>query len=192
MSALPGSVCRVTDDVVVWNRLAALLPEAEAQEVKDCWEIGEQEAGLGLLVSGFLAHQVPISETVRAQISVLAETWGEREALTRQILQCRGDDTPAPLKLIEHGVGPAGEPTYGSEQDEAGLVLVPWIACTRCGRALMRVHARESSGDLSYLARHYVIMSPDSGAARRLFPADSADVAFAALLNECAESTDGR
>ncbi|MGN5382074.1 hypothetical protein ACQ4WX_48070 [Streptomyces lasalocidi] len=46
--------------------------------MRDCWDIGEQEAGLGLLVAGLLAHQLPISETARAQISVLAETWGER------------------------------------------------------------------------------------------------------------------
>ncbi|WP_217550206.1 hypothetical protein [Streptomyces sp. GbtcB6] len=44
------------------------------------------------------------------------------------------------------------------EQCLTGLVLVPWIACTRCGRILMRAHARERWGDLSYLARHYVIL----------------------------------
>ena len=72
----------MTDDAVIWNRLASLLPEAEAQQVKDCWAIGEQEAGLGLLVLNILGRQVLISETTRAQISVLAEVWGEREALT--------------------------------------------------------------------------------------------------------------
>jgi hypothetical protein len=91
----------VTADAAIWNWLAALLPEAEAQEVKDCWDIGEQEAGLGLLVSGILDHRVPISETVRVQISVLAETWGERETLTPRILQCRDDGTSGHLKLIE-------------------------------------------------------------------------------------------
>ncbi|GAX58387.1 hypothetical protein SO3561_09960 [Streptomyces olivochromogenes] len=70
--------------------------------MKDCWDIGEQEAGLGLLVSGLIAHQLPISETVTAQISVLAEVWGEGESLTPQILQCRGDDAWTQLKLIEH------------------------------------------------------------------------------------------
>ncbi|WP_101254920.1 hypothetical protein [Streptomyces barkulensis] len=70
------------DDADTWNRLAALLPEADAREVGDCREIGEQEAGLGLLVFGLLTHRVPISETVRARISVLAEDWGGREALT--------------------------------------------------------------------------------------------------------------
>ncbi|MEU9133115.1 hypothetical protein AB0D08_34305 [Kitasatospora sp. NPDC048540] len=46
----------MTDDVALWDRLAALLPEAEARQVRDCWNIGEQEAGLGLLVSGILTH----------------------------------------------------------------------------------------------------------------------------------------
>ncbi|MGV9309962.1 hypothetical protein ACWENQ_19690 [Nonomuraea sp. NPDC004354] len=174
-------------DVVVWNRLAALLPEAEAQEFRDCWDIGEQEAGLGLLVSGIFTHQTVISETVRAQISVLAEVWGEREALAPRILQCRGDDRPTRLKVIEHDGGTVSGATAGTEQDLAGLILVPWIACTRCGQVLMRAHAREAWGDLSYLAQHYVITSPDRATVLRLFPADSADKAFAALLHECSQ-----
>ncbi|MBB4951613.1 hypothetical protein F4556_007148 [Kitasatospora gansuensis] len=150
----------MTDDVVVWNQLTALLPEAEAQEVRDCWSIGEQEAGLGLLVSGILAHQVPISETVRAQISVLAEIWGEGETLTPRILQCCGDNLPAHLKVLEHGGG-IEKPAGGFGQDPVGVVLVPWIACTRCSQVLMRAHNRERWGGLSYVAHHYVITSPD-------------------------------
>ncbi|WP_399552739.1 hypothetical protein [Streptomyces sp. WELS2] len=137
------SVCQVTDDAVVWNRLAALLPEAEAREVKDCWDIGEQQAGLGLLVSGILGHQVPISETVRARISVLAEIWGEREALTARILQCRVEGTPGPLKLVE-GDGSTVPEAMDMAEDLAGLALAPWITCTRRGQVLMRAHARES------------------------------------------------
>ncbi|MFD7994200.1 hypothetical protein [Streptomyces mexicanus] len=178
----------MTDDAVIWNRLAALLPEAEAQEVKDCWDIGEQEAGLGLLVSGILGHQVPISETVRAQISVLAETWGERETLTPRILQCRDDGTPGHLKLIEDGGSTVAEAIGAAEQDLAGLVLVPWIACTRCGQVLMRAHARESWGDLSYLAQHYVITTPNRATVLRLFPADSAGAAFDALQRACSDA----
>ncbi|MEU6556365.1 hypothetical protein ABZ915_39890 [Streptomyces sp. NPDC046915] len=178
----------MTDDAVIWNRLAALLPEAEAQEVKDCWAIGEQEAGLGLLVSGILGHQVPISETVRAQISVLAETWGEREALTPQILQCRDEGTPGSLKLIESDESSLPEAIGGAEHDLAGLALVPWIACTRCGQVLMRAHARESWGDLSYLARQYVITTPNRATVLRLFPADSAFAAFAAFQRACSDA----
>jgi hypothetical protein len=178
----------VTDDAVIWNRLAALLPEAEAREVKDCWDIGEQEAGLGLLVSGILGHQVPISETARAQISVLAETWGEREALTPQILQCRDEGRPGPLKLIECDGTMVPEAIGEAEQDLAGLVLVPWIACTRCGHVLMRAHARESWGHLSYLARYYVITTPNRATVLLLFPADSADAAFASLQRACSDA----
>ncbi|KAB7835489.1 hypothetical protein [Streptomyces mobaraensis] len=172
----------MTDDAVSWNRLAALLPETEAQEVKDCWAIGEQEAGLGLLVSGILGHQVPISETVKAQISVLAETWGERETLTRRLLQCRDDDTPSFVRLIEDDGSTVPEAAEGDGQDLAGLALVPWISCTRSGRALMRTHVRESWGGLSYLARHYVITAPDRATVLELFPAGSAGPAFAALM----------
>ncbi|WP_143060458.1 hypothetical protein [Streptomyces misionensis] len=178
----------MTDDAVIWNRLAALLPEAEAQEVKDCWDIGEQEAGLGLLVSGILGHQVPISETVRAQISVLAETWGERETLAPRILQCRDDGAPGHLKLIEDGGSTVAEAIGAAEQDLAGLVLVPWIACTRCGQVLMRAHARESWGDLSYLAQHYVITTPNRATVLRLFPADSAGAAFDTLQRACSDA----
>ncbi|MFE7909758.1 hypothetical protein [Streptomyces albogriseolus] len=178
----------MTDDAVIWNRLAALLPEAEAQEVKDCWDIGEQEAGLGLLVSGILGHQVLISETVRAQISVLAETWGEREALTPQILQCRDDGTPGHLKLIEGDGNTVPEAIGEAEQDLAGLVLVPWITCTRCGHVLLRAHSRESWGDLSYLARHYVITTPNRATVLQLFPADSADAAFVSLQRACSDA----
>ncbi|WP_328891909.1 hypothetical protein [Streptomyces sp. NBC_00316] len=181
----------MTDDVVVWHQLAALLPEAEAQEIKDCWDIGEQEAGLGLLVSGLLAHQVPISETVRAQISVLAEVWGERQSLTPRILQCRGDDEPAQLKLIEHADNIVNSSAVGGDPDVVN-VLVPWIACTRCGHVLTRAHTREPWGDLSYLAGNYVITSPEGDAVQRFFPADSAGTAFAALLAECAEPTNDR
>ncbi|MEV7325911.1 hypothetical protein [Streptomyces sp. NPDC093970] len=187
LSAPAGSLCQVTDEAELWNRLAALLPEAEAREVRDCWDIGEQEAGLGLLVSGVLAHQVPISGTIRAQISVLAESWGQREALTPQILQCRGEVDPDLLKLIEGDAGTASEAVGTVEQSLTGLVVVPWIACTRCGQVLMRAHARETWGDLSYLARHYVITTP-SRPDLLVFPADSAGAAFASLQRACSDA----
>ncbi|MET7986521.1 hypothetical protein [Streptomyces sp. NPDC005281] len=177
------------EDAAAWNRLAALLPEPEALGFRDCWSIGEQEAGLGVLVSGILAHHALISETVRAEISVLAEAWGEREALTPRILQCPGNGAPAELKLIEHDDGTDHEPVDGSGPELAGLFLVPWVGCTRCGQVLMRAHSRESRGDLSYLAHHYVITSPDRATVLRVFPADSVSVGFSALLGYCAEPT---
>ncbi|MFI6090742.1 hypothetical protein [Streptomyces sp. NPDC051218] len=175
----------MTDDVVMWERLTALLPEAEAQEVKDCWDIGEQEAGLGLLVSGLLAHETPISETIRAQLSVLAEAWGERERLTPEILQCRGADQTAGLKLIEPDAGSAEEVLGEADHDAADFFLVPWIACARCGQVLMRAHTREPWGGLTYLAQHYAITSPDRATVLRMFPPCSATTAFAALQGNC-------
>ncbi|MET8983589.1 hypothetical protein ABZX85_49320 [Streptomyces sp. NPDC004539] len=175
----------MTDDAVIWNQFTVLLPEAEAREVKDCWDIGEQEAGLGLLVSGIVGHRVPISETARAQISVLAEIWGERETLTPKILQCRVEGAPGPMKLIDGDGSPVPEATAVGVQDLAGLVFVPWITCTICGQILMRVHARESWGDLSHLARYYVITTPDRATVLRLFPAASAGASFALLQYAC-------
>jgi hypothetical protein len=175
----------MTADVETWHRLATLLPPAEAQEFRDCWAIGEQEAGLGLLVSGILTNHVAISETVRAQLSVLAETWGEREALTPRILQCRGDGQPAAVTLIEHDEVLVSGDTVAADCALVGLLLVPWIICSRCDQVLARVHTREAWGDLSYLARHYAITTPDRPVVARLFPADSADEAFASLVLSC-------
>lgn len=184
----------MTDDDV-WNRLAALLPGAEAEEVRECRSIGEQEAALGLLVSGILTHRRAIGETVRARLSVLAEDWGEREALTPGILRCRTDGEASAVKLLEadgatldraalDGSTVDGAPVRG-ESAPADLVLVPWIVCTRCGRVLTRAHDRESWGGLSCLARRYVITAPDRVTVVQSFAAESVGDAFDSLLREC-------
>ncbi|MFE5791175.1 hypothetical protein ACFQ8C_01235 [Streptomyces sp. NPDC056503] len=190
----------MTEELAVWRRLVALLPEAEAEEAGECWSIGEQEAALALLVSGLLTHQVRIGESTRARISVLAEGWGEREALTPRLLRCPGDGEPSPVRLVEAASDVVRGPGDGSADD----VLVPWIACERCGGVLARKHAREPWGGLSHLARSYVITWPEGGAVVREFPADAADAAdaahsadaahtaFEALLAVCAESPSGR
>lgn len=189
-SASSVSLCRVTNDVDTWRRLAALLPPAEAQEFRDCWSIGEQETGLGLLVSGILIHGVTISEGVRAQLSVLAEAWGERETLTPRILQCRSDGQPAcDVTLIEHENVPVAGDAVLAGPALAELVRVPWILCTRCGQMLMRLHAREDWGELSYLANHYAITTPDRTAVAQLFSGDCADEAFTKLLQMCGQSS---
>ncbi|MFJ5711801.1 hypothetical protein [Streptomyces sp. NPDC093105] len=167
----------MTEDADTWNRLVALLPEAEAREAGECWAVGEQEAALGVLVSGLVDHRVPIGETDRARISVLAEGWGEREFLTPRILRCRGDGEPSPVRLSEHAEGHDGG---------TGDVLVPWIGCDRCGRVLTRRHTRESWGGLSFVAWSYVITSGAGGSVVREFPGDAVDAAFADLLAVCA------
>jgi hypothetical protein len=60
---------------------------------------GDQYTGLRLLLAGLLSHQVPINETVRVRLAVVAEAWGEREFLTPQILDCLSDNEPSRLNL---------------------------------------------------------------------------------------------
>ncbi|SCD64571.1 hypothetical protein [Streptomyces sp. DvalAA-19] len=176
----------MSDGVDAWNRLAALLPPAQGEEFEGCWAIGEQEAGLGLLVSGLLSGDVAIGETVRAQISVLTEVWGEREALAPGLRRCRGDGGPgSAVRLIERDDVHVGGDTVAAARSLSGLVLVPWIDCARCGRVLMRAHAREPWGDLSFAAGQYVITTPDRTVAVRLLPADAAEEAFTGLLQDC-------
>ncbi|MFE5582292.1 hypothetical protein [Kitasatospora sp. NPDC056531] len=176
------------EDTALWHRLADLLPDPASKEVKDCWDIGEQECGLGLLVEGLLARQVPVGGTDRAQISVLAEQWGERERLTPGLLRCPGDGAPAPVRLLDGDRDEAEVLTGWSEPELADLVLVPWIGCNRCGRVLLRAHVWEPWDDFSYLAERYVISTPDCDAALRILPSDSAGEAFAELLHGCPEA----
>lgn len=89
------------------------------------------------------------------------------------------------MTLIEHDEVLVSGDTVVADRALVGLLLVPWIICTRCDKVLARVHNREAWGDLSYLARHYAITTPDRTVVARLFPADSADEAFASLLQSC-------
>lgn len=142
----------------------------------DCWEIGEQEAGLDRLVAGLLEHQVPISETVRAEIAVVAEVWGMWTALAPGLARCLGNHHVDPrLRLIEHAdTVPLPGSSVGTDTALADLLVVPWIACTRCGQVLARAHAQEPWGDLSYLARHYVLFVPGRSTSTGVFAPDSA------------------
>ncbi|MEU3574764.1 hypothetical protein AB0E96_41145 [Kitasatospora sp. NPDC036755] len=177
------------EDTALWHRIADLLPEDAARGVKDCWAIGEQESGLGLLIEGLLARQVPLGGADRAQISVLAEEWGERERLAPGLLRCPGDGVPAPVRLLEGERDEAEVLTGWSEPELAGLVLVPWIGCTRCGRTLLRAHSWESWDDFSYLAECYVISTPEGDRAERIHPRGAAGAAFAELLHGCPVDT---
>ncbi|WP_329386110.1 hypothetical protein OG625_26970 [Streptomyces sp. NBC_01351] len=158
----------MTDEADVWKRFTCLLPTADADEVQGCRGIGEQEAGLDLLVGALLKHQVPLSETTRAEISVVAETWGVREAVSPRLLDCPGDGLPAALLLVE---GP-----YTLELIDpklAGFLLVPWIRCTASGRLLIRAHAEEPWG-LSLIPEHYAVLASEQGPSLRLFDSSAA------------------
>ncbi|MFD9284616.1 hypothetical protein ACFWD7_46605 [Streptomyces mirabilis] len=178
------------DEATQWRRFAALLPPARAAEIVDCWDIGEQEAGLGRLVAGLLDHQVPISETVRAEIAVAAEVWGMWTALAPGLARCLGDHHDDPrLRLIEHAdTVPLPGSSVGTDTALADLLVVPWIACTRCGQVLARAHAQEPWGDLSYLARHYVLFVPGRSTSTGLFAPDSAWDALTDLRMSCVDA----
>ncbi|MDP9841532.1 hypothetical protein [Streptosporangium lutulentum] len=178
----------MTDEAALWRQFATLLPPLQAQEVMDCWDIGEQEDGLDLLVSGLLEHQVPIRETTRAEIAVTAESWGMWTALAPSIVRCRSSDgVEASLQLVERGDNiPMPGPSVGTDTISADLLLIPWIFCTRCGQVLARAHTREPWGDLSYLARHYVVFTPNPST-MVMFEPDAAWNALTVLRTSCGQ-----
>ncbi|PWI11742.1 hypothetical protein DIZ27_03175 [Streptomyces sp. NWU339] len=155
-----------------------------------CWNTGEQEAGLDRLVAGLLDHRVPISETVRAEIAVAAEVWGVWTALAPRLGRCLADcQEDAGPRLIEHAdTTPLPGSSVGTDTALTDLLVVPWIACTRCGQVLARAHTREPWGDLSYLARHYVLFAPGRNASTTLFAPDSAWAALTELRTSCARA----
>ncbi|MET9677606.1 hypothetical protein ABZY68_31620 [Streptomyces sp. NPDC006482] len=206
----------IDDEAARWYGFAALLPPVQAQEFRDCWDIGEQEAGLDRLVAGLLEHRVPISGTTRAEIAVTAEEWGVREAIEPGLGRClddggRGEDGRGPdgglgdgldggsLSIVDPAGGlpspvpspvpPPGSPPgppTGPAGPDAELLVVPWISCTRCGRTLARTHEREPWGGLSYLARSYVVFAPGGSVPERSFPREAAWEALTALRVTCA------
>ncbi|MFI0901919.1 hypothetical protein [Streptomyces sp. NPDC020983] len=174
----------MTSEAVVWHRLAALLPPEDAREVLDFWGIGEQEGGLGLLVTALLQHQVAIDDNTRAEIAVLGEAWGMWPLPLAPLLsQCPGKGTASALKLIEDRARTPLPGTAVGLPDR--LLLIPWIRCTACGRALARAHTREPWGDLSYTPEQYVILDAEQGVALQVLPHGSGWDALTALSTSC-------
>ncbi|MFF8711581.1 hypothetical protein ACF07T_09095 [Streptomyces sp. NPDC015184] len=182
----------MTDEVAVWRRLSALLPTEDAQDVMACWNIGEQEGGLQLLVSALQKHQVAIDETTRVEIAVVCETWGmwpvPLESLPRPD---SGDGSHSTLRLVEDdATAPLPGTTVGLHDR---LLVVPWIGCTACGRTLARAHTREPWGDLSYVPEHYVVLDADPGvAAPHVFAPEGVRDALAALRTSCERPEHGQ
>jgi hypothetical protein len=175
----------MTDEATAWRTLAALLPPVQAQEVTDLRSIGEQEAALDLIVSGLLALDIPIREDTRALLAVTAEEWGERTFLEERISQCRSlhpDDSGVRVIATTDA-----EPLAGSSLTTgpalADLLVVPWLTCVHCGTVLGRAHRREPWGDLSYLARHYVLFRPAEAAQPTLFGPEAAREAYTAVAS---------
>lgn len=159
----------------------------EAAGFMDCWEIGEQETGLERLVAGLLEHGVPISESIRAEIAVAAEVWGMRTALAPGLGRCLDDhQEDSRSRLIERAdTAPVPGSSVSTDMALADLLVVPWIACRRGGRVLARAHDKETWGDLSYLARHYVLFMPGRSTSSALFAPDAAWAAWTELGMSC-------
>ncbi|MFF1556170.1 hypothetical protein [Streptomyces sp. NPDC058279] len=176
-----------TEEAAQWYRFAALLPRAQGQDFTDCWKIGEQEAGLDLLVAGLLMNGIAISESTRAEIAVVSEVWGVWTALEPGIQRCVGNDRDdAPLRLIRHvETVPLDGNTIGAGAALAGLFVVPWITCDLCGHTLGRVYDREPWGGLSHLARGYVLFFPGQNTATIPFGVQSAWNALNAVRLSC-------
>ncbi|KMS76527.1 hypothetical protein ACM01_04905 [Streptomyces viridochromogenes] len=169
---------------VVWSRLAALLPAAEdVDEVQGCWDIAEQEAGLDLLVGRLVELGLPVGESARTEIAVMAEQWGEWDRLGAAIVACPGEDAqPVSLRVFEDGDEEAPVPLdVLGERADPEQVLVPWIACVACGRVLARVHRRQEWGDLSYTAESYVVFAQDGSIEPLLFPGEDDGSGWSAL-----------
>ncbi|MFD0381218.1 hypothetical protein [Streptomyces sp. NPDC127112] len=165
------------DEALVWDRFAALLPDPDGDEVRVCWAVGEQEAGLDYLVDALLRHRVRIGEDTRAEIAVVAEGWGVREAVARRLVECPGDGLPAELELVEGAdtVVGVGDPVLD------GFLLIPWIRSTGSGRLLVRAHVEEPWGDLSLIPEYYGVLASGQGPVLRLFESFSAREALEEL-----------
>ncbi|PSK30138.1 hypothetical protein C6575_17585 [Nocardia seriolae] len=170
--------------------MATLLPTVEdVESFRDCRESGHQEAGLWMLMRRLIEDRVPIGDRVRAEIEVLAERWGERLARHSEIASCvRDSGDRGSIRLLPDDRSTPVDPAQVGVADSvmAGLVVVPWLECVRCGRVLARVHTREPWGELSYLAAYYVIWHHTaSGNEPRIFAEPDLYGAFELLVACC-------
>ncbi|SFN71320.1 hypothetical protein SAMN04487980_102937 [Streptomyces sp. cf124] len=168
----------------IWSRLATLLPDPEDVElVQDCWDIGEQEAGLSTLVERLTELRLPVDDTARTRIAVLAEEWTVWDRHGSEIAHlAQSPERPPRLRVFEDGAEdtiPAAEVL--SEPPSPTSELVPWIACPPCGRTLARSHRREEWGGLSYLAEAYVVLAHDRAFAPLVLDAQGDAAAWSAL-----------
>lgn len=172
------------DEGSVWSRLAALLPDPDdVDRVQGCWDIGEQEAGLDVLVGRLLEQELVIAEPTRAELAVMAAQWGVWDRLAAEIMRCRTDEADqAPLRVL---TGADAEPmpvrTVLPEHPVPDLYLVPWISCGPCGRILARAHEREDWGDLSYVPEFHVVYARDGSMPPQVFDETRRDAAWVAL-----------
>ncbi|MFF4396404.1 hypothetical protein [Streptomyces sp. NPDC001480] len=171
------------DEAALWSRLAALLPDpVDVDEVQGCWDIGEQEGGLTVLVERIHEQGLSVSESARAELAVMAEQWGVWDQLGPDIARCGPVPDAARLRVLPDD---AGDPLPASSvlpgPPAADLFLVPWIRCARCGRVLARGHRMEWWGKLSYLPLRYVVYAPGDAPAPQVFDPEERGAAWSAL-----------
>ncbi|MBZ3904743.1 hypothetical protein [Streptomyces griseiscabiei] len=172
-------------EAVIWSGLAALLPGPEDVDlVQGCWDIGEQEAGLGALVERLSEARLPVDGTARTRIAVLAEVWDVWDRHGAEIAGLAEEPgRPARLRVLADGAEgtvPAGEVL--AEPPSPTSELVPWIVCPPCGRTLARSHRREEwTGGLWYIAEAYVVFARDRAVTPLVFDAERDGAAWSAL-----------
>ncbi|TQS44417.1 hypothetical protein [Cryptosporangium phraense] len=133
-------------DLDQWRGLGRLLPPGEDEQFVDYFMIGEQEGGLGFLLSRLRDHDLPIPANAVAEAAVTAEEWG---------VWVRSEDEFRLLPVDESGgrcvrlAGPSGAVAIPDED----LVAWPWLACASCGAGVSRVCRPEPFGP--WVPQHY-------------------------------------
>lgn len=169
----------------VWPRLARLLPDpGDVDDVRACWDIGEQEAGLDVLVARLRAQGLAIGDAERAELAAMAGQWGEGDRLGETIVALPRDPArPAPPRVLADG---AEEPlpvrSVLPDHPQEELFLLPWIACRSRDRVLARAHWWEEWGAWSHLTRAYVLFAAGRPVPPRLFPVEEEGAVWSALV----------
>jgi hypothetical protein len=137
--------------------LAALLPEPDRESVVDCWDIGECEGALELLVDAVAAHDIPLDTLTRARILVLAEGWDHRQVVEELLAACREAPEPEPAVVLLPPESPGrvadlpGHPLHG-------LFLREWMRCGCCARTLVCAYRDADSAEYETTAEHYAVL----------------------------------
>ncbi|MGW2642116.1 hypothetical protein [Streptomyces sp. NPDC001348] len=185
------------DEAALWSGLAALLPDpVDVDLVQGCWDIGEQEGGLTVLVGKIREQGLAVDESARAELAVMAGRWGVWDRLGPDIARCGPAADAARLRVFPDDGGqpfPAGSVLESPPAPD--LFLVPWIGCARCGRVLARGHRLEEWGELSHLPLCYVVSAPGGSPAPTVYDPEERGAAWAALAAvtaDCPAAAPGR
>ena len=152
-------------DRPVFLSLLSLVPAEFREWPLGAWDIGEQEAALTDLVRAITDSGAVTSDFDRAQVAVLAESWGCWASLRGALAECPRDaHAPRALAIIEGT--PEGARVSASiarqmagDDPWPGCTVVAWIACQRCEEVLARIHEIVQPGNYpSDLTSVYAIL----------------------------------